>query len=133
MRNKFLLIFVLSMGIIVPALVADDAITLTSTTAVAAEEVEEENTNPPFSLLAENPDGYIVTPTYEAKEDKINCHAYAYKITDENGNVSYDVLDDLITKEGYKLINDVYGEKIICEHETGSICTSCGCGVIVTP
>ena len=109
------------MGIIVPALVADNATTTTSTTV-------EEKENPPFSLMADGPDDDVIVTIEDYKEYWEECigHVFGYY---ENGEEHFVVFDDSNPREGYIYYNPFYGTKSRCEYSEGSFCREIDCGI----
>jgi hypothetical protein len=121
MKKKILSIFVMCMGIIVPALVADNATTTASATV-------EEKENPPFTYMADGPDDDVIVTIENHKEDWIECtgHVYGYY---ENGEEHFIVLDTPDQKDGYTYYNSFLGTKTICHYSEESLCRQLGCAI----
>ena len=132
MKKKILSIFVMCMGIIVPALVADNATTTASATV-------EEKENPPFTYMAKGPGDDVITPTYEHKPKSDPCHGYVYEIRSTlTGEVWYETYEEHPNPGDkpeltYIYMNDVDGEKITCDPSSGDVCYSCSCSIIIRP
>ena len=124
MKKKILSIFVMCMGIIVPALVADNATTTASAT------VEEKET-PPFTYMADGPDDDVIVAIENYKEDWDECtgHVYGYY---ENGEEHFIVLDTPDQKDGYTYYNSFLGTKTICTPSEESLCRQLGCAIHIT-
>ena len=121
MKKKILSIFVMCMGIIVPALVADNATTTASATV-------EETTTPPFTYMADGPDDDVIVAVENHKEEWVDCtgHVFGYY---ENGEEHFVVFDNDDLRDGYTYYNSFIGTKTICEPSEESLCRQLGCAI----
>ena len=121
MKKKILSIFVMCMGIIVPALVADNATTTASATV-------EEKENPPFTYMADGPDDDVIVTIENYKEYWDNCTGYVFGYY-ENGEEHFVVFDNDDPRDGYTYYNPFYGTKSRCEYDDGNFCRQAGCAI----